>query len=194
MLMLIKKFIDRAGEKGLGEAISTSLSYLKWKLKYLLGQVHRDPIHERRLQLSSEIDRLLNSTVSHGPFKGLRLLPGVWWGNTDRASMLLGLYEQEILQSLTQIPSTHRTFIDVGAADGYYGVGVVINNRFDRSYCFEASEAGQAIIRKNAELNGVLDRVSVHGVANRTFYLTLPRMILSKSVLFLDVEGAEFEL
>lgn len=59
-----------------------------------------DPVIRRQLQLSSEINNLLKSTVSYGPFKGLKLSKDIWWGKTDRANMLLGLYEQEITAEL----------------------------------------------------------------------------------------------
>ena len=91
-------------------------------------------------------------------------------------------------------PQARRTFIDIGAADGYYSVGVLVNGLFDCSYSFERSERAQEVLRHNAERNGVADKVHIHGAAHPEFYKDLPRDILSKSVLLIDIEGAEFDL
>jgi hypothetical protein len=115
-------------------------------------------------------------------------------GVTDRASMLLGLYEQEVLISLKMILARHKTFIDLGAADGYYGIGVLINNMFDRSYCFEISTKGQSIIRKNSILNHVSDKVIIKGIADKNFSDFLAVDEIQNSVLFVDIEGGEFDL
>ena len=84
--------------------------------------------------------------------------------------------------------------MDLGAADGYYGIGVLVNGLFDYSYCFEVSEIGRKVINKNAEINGVAEKVSINGIAEMDFYKNLPKDQLSKSVLFVDIEGGEFDL
>jgi len=144
--------------------------------------------------LSNHLDLLFNSTVRYGPFAGFKFGSKSWWGGADRGSMLLGLYEREVLDSLVNIPPTHKTFIDLGAADGYYGVGVLINSLFERSYCFEMSSAGQLVIGENALINNVSDKVKIHGYADKDFYKVIPSEYYSNSVLFIDIEGAEFDL
>jgi len=173
-------------------------NYLKEKFKPLKLQLLKlgigNPIKRRRLQLSVLINNLFNSTVAYGPFKGLQLAPNTWWGGADRPSMLLGLYEQEVLTSILNVPKTHRTFIDLGAADGYYGIGVLVNKHFDSSYCFELSEKGQEVIRRNAELNSVSSKLKVYGKAEKDFFKHLPAEQLATSVLLVDIEGGEFNL
>lgn len=168
----------------------------KKALIWVLRQVRRraGPIAKRRLKISKQLNRLFNSTVSYGPFRGLKLTTDSWWGGADRSSVLLGLYEQEVLDSLTHIPNRYKIFIDLGAADGYYGIGVLINNLFEKSYCFEISERGQEVIRNNALLNNVSDRVEVRGIANNNFYNQISADDLGHSVLFIDIEGGEFDL
>jgi hypothetical protein len=82
--------------------------------------------------------------------------------------MICGLYEKEVLDALSSRPETHKTLIDLGAADGYYGVGSLVNGLFDTSYCYEISEVGQKIIAANARRNGVADRVTVLGIADES--------------------------
>jgi hypothetical protein len=156
--------------------------------------IRKDSIQRRRIQMSQKLDELFNSTVQYGLFKGLKLSTETWWGSADRASMLLGLYEKEVLDSLQNISKKNTTFIDLGAADGYYGIGVLVNNLFEKSICYEISEEGRKTIKDNAQLNNVLHKVEIRGIAKNNFYNELPSSILSNSVLFIDIEGAEFEL
>ena len=116
------------------------------------------------------------------------------WSRHDKAAMLFGLYEKEILDSLSSIPSTFTHFINLGAADGYYGVGVVISGIFKDSICYEITNDGQEVIHKTAMINGVEDKVCVFGEAKPDFYKNHPQSLRDNSVLFLDVEGAEFEI
>lgn len=163
----------------------------KWRLfKLGIG----NPVKRRRLKLSVLVNEMFNATVAYGPFKGLKFSSNAWWGEADRPSMLFGLYEQEVLNSILNVPKTHRTFIDLGAADGYYGIGVLVNNHFDRSYCFELSEKGQEVIRRNAELNSVSNKLKVYGKAEKDFFKHLPIDQLATSVLLIDIEGGEFNL
>lgn len=165
--------------------------------KKAVGWIFRrkfDTIHQRKIEISKRLDDLFKSTVQYGPFRGLKLSPKIWWGSTDRASMLLGLYEKEVLDSLQDIPKNFTSFIDLGAADGYYGIGVLVSNLFQNSICFEMSEEGRQTIRENAELNNVLNRVEIRGIAKNDFYRELSALTLSNTVLFIDIEGAEFEL
>lgn len=152
------------------------------------------PIARRRLKIARHLNLLFNSTVHYGLFHDLQLTTDSWWGGADRSAVLLGLYEKEVLDSLTHIPKKYNTFIDLGAADGYYGIGVLLSNLFEKSYCFEISEKGQEVIRHNALLNQVSDRIEIHGIADANFYKQLSQDELERSVLFIDIEGGEFDL
>jgi len=173
--------------EGLPVAVNSASSYIKFKL----GSQRQ--IYNRREQLKDEMIKLFDSTVAYGPFKGLKFSSDAWWGR-ERASMILGLYEQEVLESLTNIPKKYKTFIDLGAADGYYGIGVLVNNLFENSFCFESTERGQNVIRENAKLNGVADKLLIYGIAEKDFYKVIPDVQLRNSVLFVDIEGGEFDL
>jgi hypothetical protein len=186
----LRKFIELFREKGLGYALKASV----WFFRYKYNLIRIDPVLKRRIAINERVDNLFSSTVAYGPFKGLKFTDEYWWGKTDRASMILGLYEQELLDALRTIGPAHRIFIDLGAADGYYAIGVLVNGLFYRSYCFEMSERAREALRANAEKNGVADRVIIRAAASREFYKDLPQDILSKSVILVDIEGAEFDL
>ena len=166
------------------------LKVFRFFLKVLRGE---DSIRIRRSYLSKHISNIFNHKVHYGPFKGL-VLGKTLWGTTDRASMILGLYEQEVLNSIVRLPKKYKFFIDLGAADGYYAIGVLKNQFFSKSFCFEMSEKGRQIIQENAELNHVEKDITIHGVATKDFYKLIPNINLSHSVMLVDIEGAEFDL
>jgi hypothetical protein len=190
---LLEKFVLKVREHGVGSACAKAASWLIFKGKAAIGW--EDQIQQRRLLISRQLDERFGSCVKYGPFRGLKLSKATWWGTTDRAGMLLGLYEQEVLSALANVPLEYRrSFIELGAADGYYAVGVLVNGLFDRSYCFEISERGQKAVAANAELNGVSSRVQIYGIADQDFHATLPPSAMGNSTLLIDIEGAEFDI
>lgn len=176
--------------KKTGQGSNKVWSWILWQFRLW----KTGPIARRRLKIAKQLNQLFNSTVHYGPFRGLQLTTNTWWGGADRSAVLLGLYEKEVLDSLTQLPEKYKIFIDLGAADGYYGIGVLLSNLFEKSYCFEISEKGQEVIKNNALLNQVSDRIEIHGIADANFYKQLAQNDLEHSVLFIDIEGGEFEL
>ena len=201
---IINKYINTAKKNGYLNANKKALLWIlhfariSQTLKYILRKLGirttYDAVSFRRVELSKKLDKLFNSTVQYGPFKGLKFSDKSYWGSDDRGSMLLGIYEKEVLESLQNIPKKYKTFIDLGAADGYYGIGVLVNNLFEKSICYEINEKGRVIIKENAHINKVSKKIEIRGVAKNNFYNELDKNILSNSVLFIDIEGEEFGL
>jgi len=187
-----KKFNDKLQVHGLAKTIKKSLLILCAEINVKLNLF--DTVYFRQMHLSNKIDKLFESTVRYGLFKGLKLSNNSWWGKKERAAILLGIYELEVLEWLKGIPGNYNTFIDVGAAEGYYAVGVLVSNKFKNTICFEMSESGRNVIKKNALLNNVVERIQIYGRAELGFYNLIPKEILDISVVMLDIEGAEFSL
>ena len=154
----------------------------------------KNPFYLRRVKIGYELSELYKSQIQYGPFKGLLLPVSYSWGKSDRASMLLGLYEKEILNILQNLSGNQKYFVNLGAADGYYGAGVLVNNLFKKSICFELSEYGRKIIYEVAKKNNVLDRIEIRGIADKYFYNHISDEIINNSLLFVDIEGAEFNV
>jgi len=169
-------------------------------LRGVLATTHRcllrtsDRVINRRMKLAQRIQRTFHWTVAYGPFRGMKLPAEAWWGGAERGAMMLGIYEKEVLESLIAAPSSHKTFIDVGAADGYYGVGMAFSGAFERCYCFELAARGRRILAECAKSNGVEAKVVILGGADCAFVERIPAERRDKSVVLVDVEGAEFEL
>ena len=134
--------------------------------------------------------------VRYGPLKGFMLDDNPSWGPADLAPKLLGLYEYEILSLLTELRGRHRVLVNLGAGDGYYGVGLVAAGFFERSICFESSENGRDGIRRTAQKNGVTERVAILGAAGTDFSNVVGGLGLKSNdcLILCDIEGAEFSI
>ena len=186
-MTLIGNITNHLGNYGFKRTVAKALYVLMVKSEIV------NDIAARKRHLNDLLDREFRATVAYGPLKGFQFSPEGWWSKPDRAAMLLGLYEQEILTEISRNLDHRRLFIDIGAADGYYGVGCVSQGIFERSWCFEISPTGQEVIRQTAILNGVSDRVTVFGKANADILVTLPSEDLQSAVVLIDIEGAEFD-
>lgn len=148
----------------------------------------------RKMHLSRKINNELHGIVSYGPFKGLKLLGDSSWLPSNRGNMLLGLYEKEISELIATESKGFKYLVDVGAADGYFGLGALVANLFEHAYLFESSEKGRSILSDQAQLNGISDRVSIFGLADESFLEKIPSAQLSDSLILLDIEGGEFSI
>jgi len=172
--------------------IATTIT-IKYMLS-LIGITIYNKFDKRRIEISRDLDKVYNSTIQYGPFKNLILSNNVWWGYTDRASMILGFYEKEVLDSLLNKSENYKVFVNLGAADGYYSIGVLISNIFDSSICFETSKKGRDTIKKNALINGVVSNIDIRGEATKNFLNDFNEDILSKAFFLVDIEGSEFNI
>ena len=79
-----------------------------------------------------------NYTIAYGPLKGMRLSEDVWWSPHDRITQTLGIYEEHILDKLRFFSKQGAsTFIDIGAADGYFAVGMAYSKTYSKVLAFE---------------------------------------------------------
>ena len=85
-------------------------------------------------------------------------------------------------------------FVDIGAADGYYAIGGLLNGRFQTADCFELTELGRETIIRNAKRNGVFKQLRVFGAADQTLPTKLVDREWRDTVVLCDIEGAEFDL
>ena len=154
-----------------------------------------ETIRQRQKRISLELFNMLNGTVKYGPFKGLHLTHDPWWGQLDLGSQCLGLYEKEILKFIENIEDGQFTnFIDIGAADGYYAVGLLSTGKIQRSICFEKTDKGREAIFTNWKKNGSIGQLVVKAKANFESIATLTEHDLERSLILIDIEGGEFEL
>lgn len=145
----------------------------------------------RRIILSKRLFNRLGGVVRRGPFAGLKIRLEATWGAGDRAGMLLGLYEKEVVETVADALRTRPVFIDIGAADGYYAVGVLKAGLAKRSIAFEMNPKARASIKALAELNGVQDDLEIHSAADAGSLASLSVESFDRCVVLCDIEGAE---
>jgi hypothetical protein len=107
------------------------------------------------------------------------------------AARLLGTYELEIapiVESLTA--KDFSRIIVVGAAEGYYAVGLALRHPQAQVFAFETSDRGQRLLKWMVKLNGAVDRVLIGGHCDDA---KLASVLVSGEgcLIVMDVEGYE---
>lgn len=159
-----------------------------------LAVMVRNAVAMRRLQLNQMVYQQLGGVVRYGPLAGFQLIAESSWGN-DKAAKLLGFYEQELVEQMLPALGPRTLFIDVGAADGYYAVGLLHAGLAARTVAWELTEAGRAVIGQTAERLGLADRIEVRGGCDEAALIASLQGLDRRSIVLLcDVEGAEFDI
>ncbi len=167
------------------------ISHLTLKIISRLGILTE--IDQIRIKYNIDSMELFSKQVAYGPFAGMKISHKLWWGQHDFSTKLVGEYEKQVLNEIILHSNRFDIFIDIGAADGYYAVGLVYSKIFKEAICFEISPVGREVIEENAYINNVVDKVKIEGEANRD---QLTRYILnySNALILCDIEGIEFDL
>lgn len=156
----------------------------------------RETVAERIQRVGALVYERFDGIVQQGHFAGMRIAHETSWRHPHFAQMVLGVYEQPVTDVLFSPRfADRRVFINVGAADGYYAVGMCHARRMDRAHAFEVNDDGRALIAANAARHGVAHQISVHGAATPEALAALLRDVRpSDAVALVDVDGYEFEL
>lgn len=159
----------------------------------LLNRLSMSGVETRRLILARRLYQHYGGTIRHGILQGVKILSDPSWGGADISSKLLGFYEKEILDYIASQRGAFDTLINIGAGDGYYGVGLLKAGFVQKSICFELSDRGRTKLKETAGLNGVSDAVTIFGKAEPDF-LDKATIELSRCLVLIDIEGAEFDI
>ncbi len=148
----------------------------------------------RRQDLTAAFAQQHGWVVQGGPFAGTVLSERAAWGDGDMLPKLIGCYETELHGILGSIAERDPDLVvNVGAAEGYYAVGLarLLPNAF--VHAFDSTAASHDICRESARLNGVEARLSVAGECSTALLQTL--LIRGRRPFLLcDCEGCEREL
>jgi hypothetical protein len=133
-------------------------------------------------------------TVRFGPAKGLTLLIDP----AAKSQRILGLDEAEIARPFARLVAGARTFIDVGASDGYYSALALKLNPSVRAVACEPREELRPRYEANLRLNGldggrstwVGHPIGAGGVRLDDLAEAKGRPLLVK----IDVDGAEIDV
>ena len=139
--------------------------------------------------LTQLVEQRTGRRVRGGPFVGMNYV------NRSCGSAylpkLLGTYERELHWCVENICSMKPGLIlNVGAAEGYYAIGLARRNPQARVIGFEMKIHGQQALREMTELNDVADRVEVRGHCEPAD-LSAALGEQPRPVVVCDVEGYE---
>lgn len=127
--------------------------------------------------------------VLSGPFTGMRMAPEASWGGM--AARLVGSYEQEIADDVAAIiESAPSRVLDIGAAEGYYAVGLARALPETGVFAFDIDPEARRLCRAAARLNGV---TNIH-VGGRMDHSLLRKHVTPGCWVICDCEGFEAEL
>jgi hypothetical protein len=150
----------------------------------------RHPVRSAiRLATHALIRAQTDGHVVSGPFAGM------WYGlPIPHLPAYLGTYELELRPLLARLAGTRfDVLLNVGAADGYYAVGLARLWPAARIVAFELIPAKQANVRRVAVENGVDDRLRIEGACTPERLDELTRAA-ERPLVWMDVDGAELEL
>jgi hypothetical protein len=136
----------------------------------------------------------LGLTVRSGPFAGLRYVERAV-AAPDLAdclpAKLLGSYEQELHPVIEELlHAGFSTIVNIGAADGYYAVGLALRAPETRVHAFEVNDGRRDLCGELARVNGVADRIELAGACEPEWLMGLG----SDCLLVMDCEGCEVSL
>jgi hypothetical protein len=149
----------------------------------------------RRKRVSEQLFSKHNGIIQNGPFTGLKLTKQTNISRGVLAMKIFGLYEEAVIEELLKW-GPFNDVIDIGAADGYFPLGMLKAGLAKRTICFAATKKGQASILANSNLNGCNDKVVVFGAADDELLEKIHTASFNpkKSLIICDIEGGEFEI
>lgn len=130
------------------------------------------------------------ATVKAGPFAGMILPAEVSEG--CYLPKLLGCYEQDLHAVVAGFAARdHQTVVNVGAAEGYYAVGLARLLPGVRVHAHDIDPEARRLCAEMAAANGVADRVRVEGAMTPADFAAFAD---TRTLVVCDIEGAETEL
>ncbi len=159
----------------------------------ILDTLSKPLLKLRRKRLSNRIFADAGGVVQLGVFAGLKLDGNSNVSRSCLGQKVLGIYEAAVFEEIER-RGPFGDAVCVGAADGFYALGLVKSGLAKRSICFEITADGREAIVRNAVENGVSDKIVVLGKADETFSQRLKanNFNAGNALVICDIEGAEF--
>ncbi len=161
-------------------------------------------LDKRKLWLVNHLFEISKGEVISGHFKGMKLLKKSNWDkkiyeyNPDLSSKITGCYEQEVQDKIVELQKKNKKkyFINFGAGEGYFALGVLNSGLFQKSIAFEISDISRNIMIENSKLNKLDNKLSIKYAVNSSFlndFLDSEKK-LDDIFILSDIEGTEFEI
>jgi len=130
--------------------------------------------------------------VKNGPFKGLKYPDYKSFGSAVFPK-IIGSYEKEITPVIeTILRSDYSVIFDIGAAEGYYAIGLALKMPGLTVFAYDIDMASRKYCRKMAEINNVSERVIIYGECTDETLRSFD--FKNKALIISDCEGYEKHL
>ena len=154
-------------------------------------------IDKKKNILGKEISKISNNKILYGPYSGTKILSTYGWSNIDFCPKYLGSYEYQVQKKIIDLNKKKKFdyFIDLGAAEGYHIISLLKKKIFKQGLAFEISKKSREILKKNAQINQLNNRIRIYKDANLSSLKNTLRNFNHRRLLFLvDIEGQEYNL
>ena len=154
-------------------------------------------IDKKKNILGKEISKISNNKILYGPYSGTKILSTYGWSNIDFCPKYLGSYEYQVQKKIIDLNKKKKFdyFIDLGAAEGYHIISLLKKKFFKQGLAFEISKKSREILKKNAQINKLNNRIRIYKEANLSSLKNALRNFNHRRLLFLvDIEGQEYDL
>jgi hypothetical protein len=135
------------------------------------------------------LERQTGMRVASGPFRGMKLV------NAEIGSSLMpkmvGTYELELQKDLeVLLQNKYHYFLDVGAAEGYYAVGVALRfaGRRTMTYAYDVAPESALAVREAALANGLGAGIELRTLCRHEDFEMARN---DRTLVICDIEGAE---
>jgi hypothetical protein len=130
-------------------------------------------------------------TVLSGPFKGMNYIRGSV--GSSFMPKIFGTYELEIAPWISELPQ-FGLGLDIGAAEGYYAVGLLRSKICKRMIAWEMNPNGQVMMSQLAVANSVDSRLDIRGYCDSTQLNQSISEASGNVLVVIDCEGFEGDL
>lgn len=189
MKNLVKKLAEMSARNPISWAL---LSHTVIKFSLFVDYYHQKQFRKTLLKRAVET-AMPDLTVRHGPFAGVQY-PSPQAVGSALFPKLLGSYEAELhpIISGTVSKTNYSEVIDVGCAEGYYAVGMLVRLPNTVVHAFDTEPRALEMCRAMAEFNGVSARLRLG--ARCTAETLAEFSFTGKALIMSDCEGYEKQL
>jgi hypothetical protein len=175
---------------------SSPLWYAAYRRYRLLPDGIRRPLRALlmpRWQIAAFLVRhAARHRIVAGPFRGMRIKLSPL-SSRHLLGYILGSQELELREAIDDIVGRpYGTILNIGAADGYYAVGLAMRSPQAHVEAFEALPELHPLIVRTAAANDV--RVSIDGACTPELLRARLAATAGTPLIFMDIEGGEVEL
>jgi hypothetical protein len=144
----------------------------------------------RQMRINAGLYVRTGGKIATGPFQGMQFVARATEGSL--APKMLGTYEHELQAIIeTIVAAGYDTVVNIGAAEGYYAVGLALRMPRAQIYAYDTDANARAACRQVAALNGVAERIEIGDLFQPLYF---SRFEGQKTVVVCDIEGHERSL